>query len=165
MTPTTYHALWQSLTPLYETGEAQAIVRLLLEDAFGLTMADVLCGGIDSMTSTQIANLDGMMRRLQNAEPIQYVLGQTEFCGRMFHVGQGVADDPHGGDRDRAKRPAERPQLRVRAQADRHRGGERDIQGGGGCQHPDDGPAERHDRHVLPSDDGAGGAAFLRRCD
>ena len=90
MTPTTYHALWQSLTPLYETGEAQAIVRLLLEDAFGLTMADVLCGGIDSMTSTQIANLDGMMRRLQNAEPIQYVLGQTEFCGRMFHVAQGV---------------------------------------------------------------------------
>ncbi len=90
MTPTTYHALWQSLTPLYETGEAQAIVRLLLEDAFGLTMADVLCGGIDSMTSTQKANLDGMMRRLQNAEPIQYVLGQTEFCGRMFHVAQGV---------------------------------------------------------------------------
>ncbi|MBP5506443.1 MAG: peptide chain release factor N(5)-glutamine methyltransferase [Prevotella sp.] len=90
MTPTTYHALWQSLTPLYEAGEAQAIVRLLLEDAFGLTMADVLCGGIDNMTSAQRANLDGMMRRLQKAEPIQYVLEQTEFCGRTFHVAQGV---------------------------------------------------------------------------
>ena len=90
MNPITYRSLWQSLTPLYEDGEAQAIVRLLLDETFGLTMADVLCGGIGNLTSEQRAQLDGMMRRLQNAEPIQYVLGQTEFCGKMFHVGQGV---------------------------------------------------------------------------
>lgn len=90
MTPITYRTLWLSLTPLYEAGEAQAIVRLLLEEAFGLTMADVLCGDLENMTPAQRAQLDGMMRRLQATEPIQYVLGQTEFCGRMFHVGQGV---------------------------------------------------------------------------
>ena len=86
----TYRSLWQSLTPLYEEGEAQAIMRLLLDEAFGLTMADVLCGGIDSLTQAQKAQLDDMVRRLQDAEPVQYVLGQTEFCGRMFHVRQGV---------------------------------------------------------------------------
>ena len=89
-TPITYRSLWQSLTPLYEEGEAQAIVRLLLGEGFGLTMADVLCDGIDSLTPAQRAQLEGMMRRLMDAEPIQYVLGQAEFCGRMFHVRQGV---------------------------------------------------------------------------
>jgi release factor glutamine methyltransferase len=88
--PISYRSLWQSLTPLYEEGEAQAIVRILLEETFGLTMADVLCGGIDSLTPAQRAQLDGMMRRLVDAEPIQYVLGQTEFCGKLFHVAQGV---------------------------------------------------------------------------
>lgn len=89
-TPITYHSLWQSLTPLYKEGEAQAIVRLLLDDAFGLTMTDVLCDGIDCLIPAQRTLLDGMMRRLMDAEPIQYVLGQAEFCDRMFHVGQGV---------------------------------------------------------------------------
>lgn len=88
--PITYRDLWQSLTPLYDEGEAQAIVRLLLDEAFGLTMADVLCGGIEHLTPEQRSLLDSMLRRLQNAEPVQYVLGQTEFCGRLFHVGQGV---------------------------------------------------------------------------
>ena len=86
----TYRDLWQSLTPLYDKGEAQAIVRLLLDEAFGLTMADVLCGNINDLTPTQKAQLDDMMRQLRDTEPIQYVLGQTEFGGRLFHVGQGV---------------------------------------------------------------------------
>ncbi len=87
---TTFHDLWTSLTPLYDDREAQAIVRLLLEEAFGLSMADMLCGGIDDLAPAQTNQLTDMMRRLREAEPVQYVVGRTEFCGRMFHVGQGV---------------------------------------------------------------------------
>ena len=38
----TYQQLWKSLTPLYDPGEAQAIVRTLLEERFGMTMTDIL---------------------------------------------------------------------------------------------------------------------------
>ena len=36
------------------------------------------------------ARLDEDLMRLQAGEPIQYVLGVTEFCGRRFSVGPGV---------------------------------------------------------------------------
>ncbi|MBO6033052.1 MAG: peptide chain release factor N(5)-glutamine methyltransferase, partial [Prevotella sp.] len=32
----------------------------------------------------------GMMQRLEKGEPVQYVMGVAEFCGRRFHVEPGV---------------------------------------------------------------------------
>lgn len=82
-----YRELWQSLTPLYEAGEAQAIVRLLLDVHFGLSMSDVLCGAAENIDP---ALLQPLMQRLQEGEPVQYVIGQTDFCGRTFKVAPGV---------------------------------------------------------------------------
>lgn len=31
-----------------------------------------------------------MMQRLEKGEPVQYVLGETEFCDRVFRVAPGV---------------------------------------------------------------------------
>jgi release factor glutamine methyltransferase len=36
-----YIDLWHALHPLYDDGEAKAIVRLVLEERFGLTMSDI----------------------------------------------------------------------------------------------------------------------------
>ena len=86
----TYQQLWQSLTPLYDAGEARAIVRMLLEDRFGMTMPDILCYGTERLDSNALCTLDAMMRRLRDAEPVQYVLGQASFCGRWLKVEPGV---------------------------------------------------------------------------
>lgn len=40
----TYNELWQSLTDIYDSGEAKAIVRLLLEVRFGMNLPEILCG-------------------------------------------------------------------------------------------------------------------------
>ena len=85
-----YEALWQRLTDIYETGEAKAIVRLVLEVRFGLTMTDILCGKIEKLTAEEQKDLNHIIQRLETGEPIQYVLGEAEFGGRTFHVEPGV---------------------------------------------------------------------------
>ena len=80
-----YEELWKPLTKLYDAREAKAIARLVLEERFGLTMADVLCGktGDDAV-------LRHIQQRLLQGEPVQYVLGVAEFGGRQFRVAPGV---------------------------------------------------------------------------
>ena len=85
-----YEKLWQRLTDIYETGEAKAIVRLALEVRFGLTMTDILCGKIEKFTSEEQKDLKHIIQRLETGEPVQYVLGVADFCGRQFHVAPGV---------------------------------------------------------------------------
>ena len=86
----TYQQLWKSLTPLYDSGEAQAIVRTLLEERFGMTMTDILCDGLSRLDNQQQQWLSTMMQRLGKAEPVQYVLGEAPFMQRMMKVGPGV---------------------------------------------------------------------------
>lgn len=86
----TYQDIIRQLSALYETGEARAIARLLMEQRFGLTMADVLCGKVSELSADDQQELQKIMKRLLQAEPIQYVLGEAWFCGRSFHVAPGV---------------------------------------------------------------------------
>jgi release factor glutamine methyltransferase len=85
-----YKRLWQQLTALYGEGEAKGIVRLLLEVRFGLTWTDIVCGKADELSADDQAALKTMMQRLEQGEPVQYVVGMAEFGGRMFHVEPGV---------------------------------------------------------------------------
>ena len=86
----TYEQLWHRLTPLYDDGEAKAIVRWVLDARFSLSMTDILCGKVTELSSNDQTELEKMMVRLEKAEPVQYVLGTAEFCGRQFQVAPGV---------------------------------------------------------------------------
>ena len=86
----TYQEFWQSLTPLYDAGEAQAIVRTVLDVEYGMTLTDIICGKVNELSSDEERNLEEIIRRLQNGEPVQYVLGEADFAGRTFHVEPGV---------------------------------------------------------------------------
>ena len=81
----TYPEFWRPLTALYGEGEAKAVARLVMEEHFGLSMADVLCGRMGDE-----AELRQIQQRLLTGEPVQYVLGRAEFGGRWFHVAPGV---------------------------------------------------------------------------
>ena len=86
----TLQSLSQRLKTLYDDGEARAVVRLLLEKQLGLSWTDVLCGRLDELTDVQQHLLEDSMQRLEQGEPVQYVLGEAEFGGRSFHVEPGV---------------------------------------------------------------------------
>lgn len=86
----TYHDICQRLTPLYGPQEAKAMTRLLLEDLFSLSFADILCGATEHLSDADSLRLQQSVARLLDAEPLQYVTGTAFFCGHPFHVAPGV---------------------------------------------------------------------------
>lgn len=86
----TYQQLWQSLTSLYDAGEAQAIVRTVLDVKYGMTLTDIICGKVNELSADEERKLEEIIIRLQKGEPVQYVLGEADFAGRPFHVEPGV---------------------------------------------------------------------------
>ena len=86
----TYQDLWHRLTPLYDDGEAQAIVRLVLEVQFGITLPDIYTGKVNELSREAEEELEKIILRLERSEPVQYVLGRETFCGRTCHVAPGV---------------------------------------------------------------------------
>ena len=86
----TYQQLWQSLTPLYDAGEAQAIVRTVLDVEYGMTLTDIIGGKVNELSADEGRKLEEIIIRLQKGEPVQYVLGEADFAGRTFRVEPGV---------------------------------------------------------------------------
>ncbi len=82
-----YQQLWQQLARTYDTGEAKAIARMLYEVRYGLSLSDLLMGRDADVPQQELQQLT---ERLEQHEPIQYVLGQADFCGRTFRVSPAV---------------------------------------------------------------------------
>ena len=58
-----YSQLWKRLTPLYDAGEAQALVRLVLDVRFHLSLADIVSGKLEALSASEQAELlDGAGR-------------------------------------------------------------------------------------------------------
>ena len=75
-----------ALEPLYPTAEARNIVLMLCEETIGTkNYTHIVEPGYIIDKKGEKALLDGLSR-LQKGEPIQYVTGRAEFCGRIFHV-------------------------------------------------------------------------------
>ena len=82
--------LWRRLTPLYDEGEARAVVRTVMEERFGITLPELLCNGTAALSAEERSFLEGLMQRLESSEPVQYVLGAVEFMGHRMSVERGV---------------------------------------------------------------------------
>ncbi len=67
------------LTPLYGEGEAKALLRLLIERKYKLDWYESLLN-----LEFRIQNLE--LEQLLNYVPIQYIIGEAEFCNRWFEV-------------------------------------------------------------------------------
>lgn len=83
-----------------DDGEASAITFLLLDKVAGIDKMHALMGESPSLHSPEgedrlrtemlYDQLFQMARRIAEGEPVQYVIGETEFCGLTFHVEPGV---------------------------------------------------------------------------
>lgn len=86
----TFNQIWHLLTPLYDEREAKAIARMVLEVAFGFTLTDIYMGKVTQLSAEDAQELQEFIKRLQQGEPVQYVLGIADFAGRQFKVRRGV---------------------------------------------------------------------------
>lgn len=80
----------QTLLSVYPQPEARALYMLVMEVAFGLTPTQVLLGKDKELSAGNEALLQNIIERLLRKEPVQYILGQADFCGHTFHVERGV---------------------------------------------------------------------------
>lgn len=85
-----YNELWRQLTQIYDEGEAKAIARMTYEERFGLTLSDIYLGKDTQLSADSQAELEEIAKRLLHGEPIQYVMGHADFCGRVFLVNEHV---------------------------------------------------------------------------
>lgn len=83
-----FNQITNELSSIYDAEEARSIAFLLLEHVFHLNKAAVLADKlVEEADNTLIEN---MIARLKNNEPVQYVLGETTFFGRLFKVNKHV---------------------------------------------------------------------------
>lgn len=75
------------LTGLYDAREARSIARLLVCERAGITQSALLT---DPGAELTVEELDRDVERLAAGEPLQYLLGGSEFYGRRFTVREGV---------------------------------------------------------------------------
>lgn len=85
-----YEELRKRLTSVYDEREAQAVARWVLDEAFGLSLTDICCGKVSQLSADDARRLEAITRRLEQAEPVQYVLGHAPFAGHSFEVSPTV---------------------------------------------------------------------------
>jgi release factor glutamine methyltransferase len=75
-----------ALESLYPTAEARSIVLMLCEELIGTKSYTHIVEPQYEIDKKWVQPLAEAMVRLQAGEPIQYVIGKMEFCGRTFRV-------------------------------------------------------------------------------
>ena len=86
----TYDDIWRRLAGVYDQREARAVARMLVEEKFSLSFADIICGGVEALPDADKQWIEAAVKSLEQGEPIQYVLGWAWFGGLKFNVRSGV---------------------------------------------------------------------------
>ena len=79
-----------SLESLYPAPEAMNIMLMLCQERIGTSRYTHIVEPGYSVAEEALGQLTADMERLSSGEPVQYVLGYSEFCGLRFKVGPGV---------------------------------------------------------------------------
>ena len=82
--------LQRRLAHLLGEGEARAVTLLLFEHIGGLSTVDVLTGRDAELPEETKEKLRAAARRVEQGEPVQYVIGKTVFMGLELKVSPAV---------------------------------------------------------------------------
>lgn len=74
----------------YAETEASALARWILEEEFGFSTLELYAGKDTDFPMEKRKRLNDILVRLARFEPIQYIIGKTEFCGLTLKVSSDV---------------------------------------------------------------------------
>ena len=78
------------LEKLYGSDEANALIMILLEHYFGIDRVKIAMDPELRLSESELLTLHFAVKELLKNKPIQYILGETEFCGMRFFVDENV---------------------------------------------------------------------------
>lgn len=90
MGPDFLQSLKARLRQTYSQHEADAILFWMIEETVGLSRTEVITNRLCNIDSQLSAQLLERVGRVADGEPVQYVLGFTDFCGLRIAVAPGV---------------------------------------------------------------------------
>jgi release factor glutamine methyltransferase len=80
----------KNLSELYHSKEIDALALLILSEITTSSKAIIKAFPETELSSTQIEQLENILAQLKTGEPVQYILGYTEFYGIKFLVNPSV---------------------------------------------------------------------------
>ena len=78
------------LEPIYGKAETGAFVRIIFEEVKRFSSIDLHINSHTKISNLEKKRIDQIVSRLKKQEPIQYILGYTEFYELKFSVAPGV---------------------------------------------------------------------------
>jgi len=82
--------IYDNLSPLYCKQEIESISKLIFEKVLGLSRLQVYLNQHETISTANLAQIKDIVNRLIQFEPIQYILGETEFYGLRLKVNPAV---------------------------------------------------------------------------
>lgn len=80
----------KELNGLYPETEIQGFIRLILESVLDLSYTQIILQKEREVKPEEAEKIETIVGRLKKHEPIQYILGKTEFYGLMLNVNPAV---------------------------------------------------------------------------
>lgn len=80
----------QELPDFFSGSEKEALARCILQDAFGMSLSDILGNKVTKISDEDAQRLRDILLRLHQNEPIQYILGNASFYDMTFVVNPDV---------------------------------------------------------------------------
>ena len=80
----------ETLTPIYDSGEAESFFYLVLEDQKNLKRIDLALHPEAVLSGEEVAFWNQILEKLKQYIPIQYIIGKTFFFGLEFEVNENV---------------------------------------------------------------------------
>ena len=84
------HKIQEGLATTYTDGEIKALTRIIATELLGVSQMAYFLKDSITLTAEQQTQLDNAIQRLKKQEPIQYILGYSDFCGLRFKVTQAT---------------------------------------------------------------------------
>ncbi|HMV08012.1 MAG TPA: peptide chain release factor N(5)-glutamine methyltransferase [Cyclobacteriaceae bacterium] len=85
-----FRDLRKRITLLQDASETESILYRVLEEVPGITRSDIIGQKAVSLTAKETSALDSIINRINQNEPVQYILGKVDFLGREFAVNPSV---------------------------------------------------------------------------
>ncbi len=80
----------RELEDQYTYSELSTLVRIILEEVFSIGYTEINSDKINNLSPSMLNKVEDIVSRLKKNEPIQYILGKTEFYGLNFTITPNV---------------------------------------------------------------------------